>query len=142
MIDHYTVTLKWEPLDQCFVARVAELPGCTADGRTRRESVKAIAFSIREWIAAVRSLGEAVPNAAEHQATLTLREVSATSGLPAATIRQHIAHGELQAVRAGQEWRISPSAYADFERARFSDRRQAPLKSSTAGGRKAKRSAK
>ncbi len=118
MVDHYTVMLNWEPVDQCFVASVAELPGCMADGRTRRDAVKAIGVLIPEWIAVHEDLGNPVPPAAEHVPSLTLQQVSVFAGLSTARLRHHIAQGELRAVRIAREWRVSPLAFADFERAR------------------------
>lgn len=118
MTDHYTVTLTWEPADQCFVPRVAELPGCTADGRTRAQAAKAVAVAIREWLAAASSQGDPAPVAAEHVAPLSVHDVRVLSGLSETTLRGHIARGDLQTVRVAGEWRISPWALADFERNR------------------------
>ena len=106
--DHYTVTLAWAPADERFVARVAELPGCSGDGRTRGQALKAVNASIKEWIEAARSLGKPIPKAAEHSPSITLNTASITSGISAATLRRHISRGELRAERVGREWRIAP----------------------------------
>lgn len=133
MADHYTVTLTWEPTDQCFVARVAELPGCVTDGPTRLQATKAVAVAIRDWLAAASSQGLPTPVPTEHVASLSIRDVRVLSGLSAAALRAYIARGDLQAVRIGRDWRISPWALADFERNRrpVRGKRPPPLLSET-----------
>lgn len=116
MTDHYTVTLTWAPSDDCFVARVAELPGCSADGRTRIEAIKAVDLSIREWIKAAQSLGMPIPKAAEHSASISVKTASTTSGISEAMLRRYIARGELRAERVGRDWRISPWDLAQLQR--------------------------
>lgn len=115
MIDHYTVTLEWSPEDESFVARVLELPGCMNDGKTRGQAVKAIEFSIREWIAAARDLGLPIPRPAENVPYLTISDASVGSGISEAMLRRYIARGDLKAERVGRDWRIAPKALAELE---------------------------
>jgi predicted RNase H-like HicB family nuclease len=57
----YEVVLYWSPEDESFIAEAPELPGCAADGRTKREALVAIERVIREWIETARELGRPVP---------------------------------------------------------------------------------
>ena len=108
MNHHYTITLTWEPADECYVARAAELPGCSADGKTRLQALKAIEFSIQEWIKAAQSLGMPIPKAAEHTASISVKTASVTSGISEAMLRRYIARGDLKAERVGRDWQITP----------------------------------
>ena len=36
--DHYAIEIEWDDLDEIFIARVPDLPGCAAHGDTQRGS--------------------------------------------------------------------------------------------------------
>ena len=57
----YEVIIYWSEDDDAFVAEVPELPGCAADGPTRRAALKNVEVIIREWIETARSLGRDIP---------------------------------------------------------------------------------
>jgi predicted RNase H-like HicB family nuclease len=57
----YEVVLYWSRADGAFIAEVPELPGCAADGATKREALVAVERVIREWIETARELGRPVP---------------------------------------------------------------------------------
>ena len=57
----YEIVLYWSAADRAFVAEVPELPGCAADGPTKREALAAIERVIREWVETARALGRPVP---------------------------------------------------------------------------------
>lgn len=57
----YEIVLYWSPEDRAFIAEAPELPGCAADGRTKKEALAAIERVIREWIDTARELGRPVP---------------------------------------------------------------------------------
>ena len=57
----YEVILSWSREDDAFIADVPELPGCAADGRTKREALVAVERVIREWISTARELGRPIP---------------------------------------------------------------------------------
>jgi predicted RNase H-like HicB family nuclease len=46
----YSVYIVWSKEDEAYLARVPELPGCIADGRTQEEALKAVAEMAKEWI--------------------------------------------------------------------------------------------
>jgi predicted RNase H-like HicB family nuclease len=57
----YEVILYWSNEDGAFLAEVPELPGCMADGPTRREALENVELIIQEWIETARELGRDVP---------------------------------------------------------------------------------
>ena len=57
----YELIIYWSDDDDAFLAEVPELPGCTADGKTREEAVKNAEEVIKLWIETARSLGRKVP---------------------------------------------------------------------------------
>jgi predicted RNase H-like HicB family nuclease len=57
----YEIVLYWSAEDEAFIAEAPELPGCAADGRTKREALVAVERVIREWIETARELGRPVP---------------------------------------------------------------------------------
>ncbi|MBF0460654.1 MAG: type II toxin-antitoxin system HicB family antitoxin [Magnetococcales bacterium] len=63
MTTHYEIILYWSDEDKAFVAEVPELPGCMADGPTRREAMDNIERVIEEWIETAASLGRTIPEA-------------------------------------------------------------------------------
>ena len=59
---NYEVIIYWSADDQTFVAEVPELPGCAADGRTRREALSNVEVVIKEWIETATELGRPIPS--------------------------------------------------------------------------------
>ena len=57
----YEVIIYWSHKDQAFIAEVPELPGCMADGETRREALVNVEVVIQEWIKTAKELGRPVP---------------------------------------------------------------------------------
>ena len=58
---NYEIILYWSDEDNAFIAEVPELPGCMADGKTRREAIENAERVIDEWIEIAREDGEAIP---------------------------------------------------------------------------------
>ena len=61
MATRYEVIIYWSEEDKAFIAEVPELPGCAADGKTRREALANVEVVIGEWIATAKELGRTVP---------------------------------------------------------------------------------
>ena len=61
MTSKYEVIIYWSAEDNAFIAEVPELPGCAADGKTRREALKNVEVVIREWIETAEELGRPIP---------------------------------------------------------------------------------
>ncbi len=61
MSPKYEVIIYWSTEDSAFIAEVPELPGCAADGKTRREALKNVEAVIQEWIETAKELGRPIP---------------------------------------------------------------------------------
>jgi predicted RNase H-like HicB family nuclease len=61
MTPAYNVNIRWSQADKVFVAEAPELPGCMADGPTRREALVNIERVIREWVETAQAEGRPVP---------------------------------------------------------------------------------
>ena len=57
----YEVIIYWSEPDQAFIAEVPELPGCSADGPSRKKALAAVEVIINEWIATAKELGRQIP---------------------------------------------------------------------------------
>src|SRR5260221_260091 len=57
MFDKYTIILFWSEVDDCYLARIPDLPGAFADGKTYEEALTAIRRIGEEWIEAARDAG-------------------------------------------------------------------------------------
>ena len=57
----YEIIIYWSESDDSFVAEVPELPGCCADGKTHRESLKNVEIIAEGWIETAKELGRPVP---------------------------------------------------------------------------------
>lgn len=57
----YEIILYWSDEDDAFIAEVPELPGCAADGASRREALANAEVIIQEWIETARELGRSIP---------------------------------------------------------------------------------
>ena len=56
-----TIIICWSVEDKAFIAEVPELPGCAADGKTRREALKNVEVVTQEWIETAKELGRPIP---------------------------------------------------------------------------------
>lgn len=55
------VVIYWSGADEAFIAEVPQLPGCAADGRTRKEALRNVEVIIGEWIETAKELGRPIP---------------------------------------------------------------------------------
>lgn len=60
-IDGYRVDIRWSAEDDCYVAIVPELPGCTAHGDTQAEAVQEVAIAMELWLETAKEMGRQVP---------------------------------------------------------------------------------
>lgn len=60
----YTIILRRDKRDEIFVARVEELPGCSAHGDTEQESLSNLRDNMEAWIGDCIDSGDAVPEPA------------------------------------------------------------------------------
>jgi predicted RNase H-like HicB family nuclease len=61
----YEIILGWRADDQCYLARVPDLPGWMSDGRTYAEALANVQIIIQEWIETARELGRPIPEPRE-----------------------------------------------------------------------------
>jgi predicted RNase H-like HicB family nuclease len=57
----YEMHLYWSQEDGAYIAEVADLPGCVADGATYEEAVANARTVIAQWIESARSIGRGIP---------------------------------------------------------------------------------
>ena len=53
----YEIIIYWSQADEAFIAKVPELPGCAADGKTYKETLANVEIIIHEWIETAKELG-------------------------------------------------------------------------------------
>ncbi|MBQ7573644.1 MAG: type II toxin-antitoxin system HicB family antitoxin [Clostridia bacterium] len=58
---NYEIILYWSNDDEAFIAEVPELPGCMADGKTRKEAVENAEQIIQEWLETAKDEGRPIP---------------------------------------------------------------------------------
>jgi antitoxin HicB len=61
----YTIVLRRDIEDEIFVARIEELPGCSAHGETEVEALSNLRDNMQLWIADAIESGDAVPEPVE-----------------------------------------------------------------------------
>lgn len=60
-IQGYRVDICWSPEDDCYVAIVPELPGCSAHWDTRAGVVQEVQTAIELWLETAEEMGRPVP---------------------------------------------------------------------------------
>jgi predicted RNase H-like HicB family nuclease len=60
-IPKYEIIIWWSKLDNCYLAEVPELPGCSADGETPNQALENVEVIINEWIETAKSVGREIP---------------------------------------------------------------------------------
>ena len=102
--NRYGVLIYWSEEDQAFIAEVPDLPGCMADGRTRRECLANVETVIKEWIETAHELGRAVPQ--PRGRLMTISEAAQRLRLSAAMTRRYCSEGRLPAQKIGRDWAL------------------------------------
>ncbi len=69
MTSKYAIWIYWSPDDNAYIAEVADLPGCMADGATYQAALAAAEEAIESWIETARELGREVPAPQLHRAS-------------------------------------------------------------------------
>jgi predicted RNase H-like HicB family nuclease len=57
----YEVIIYWSEEKQAFIAKVPQLPGCAADGKTYKEALANVEVIVQEWIEIAKELGRPIP---------------------------------------------------------------------------------
>lgn len=68
----YTVILDYDPEVQAYAVTVPALPGCTSQGPSVEEALANAKEAIAGHIAALRVLGEPVPEETEHPQAIVI----------------------------------------------------------------------
>ena len=58
---NYEVVIRWSKENNCYIAKVPELPGCLADGESMEEVKSEIEKSISLWIEVNTKRGIEIP---------------------------------------------------------------------------------
>ncbi len=61
MTSKYEIIIYWSNEDESFIAEVAELAGCMADGKTYKEALSNAEVIILEWIETAIELKRPIP---------------------------------------------------------------------------------
>ena len=61
MTEHYHINLFWSGEDNCWIADVPDLRGCSAHGETPVEAAKEAQAAIALWLNVARDHGDPVP---------------------------------------------------------------------------------
>ncbi len=61
----YSIILRWDGDDEIFVARVDELPGCSAHGATEAEAISNLRDNMQVWIEDCLEAGDPIPEPAQ-----------------------------------------------------------------------------
>lgn len=103
-LHEYQMLIYWSDEDQAYLVEVPELPGCMADGKTRREALANAETVIQEWIDTAQALGRTVPQ--PQGRLLTVPEAADRLGLSIAMVRRYCSQGKLPAQKMGRDWAI------------------------------------
>jgi len=102
--NEYQMLIYWSDEDQAYLVEVPELPGCMADGATRREAITNAEIVIQEWVDTALSLGRPIPQ--PQGRLLTVPEAADRLGLSIAMVRRYCVQGKLPAQKPGRDWTI------------------------------------
>jgi excisionase family DNA binding protein len=99
--DRYDLFMYYSEEERAFIAEVPDLPGCMADGRTRRECLANLEVIVREWIETAREIGRPVPR--PRGRLMAIAEAAERLGLSVAMTRRYCAVGKLPAQKIGRD---------------------------------------
>ena len=61
MTHRYHINLFWSQRDECWIADVPDLQGCSAHGETAEEAAHEVEAAIELWIDVAKEKGDAIP---------------------------------------------------------------------------------
>ena len=65
-MDKYEIDIYWSDEDECFVAVIPELDGCTSHGQTPEEALAQVKIAREMWLDAARAVGREIPAPSTH----------------------------------------------------------------------------
>jgi predicted RNase H-like HicB family nuclease len=57
----YEIIIFWSNEDECFIAEVPELPGCSAWGDTYASAMKEVQIAMDLWVETAKEFGRNIP---------------------------------------------------------------------------------
>lgn len=63
-MEKYSVIIQWSDEDHAYIARVPELPGCSAWGTTYDEALAEAQTAMQLWLRTAREFERAIPDPA------------------------------------------------------------------------------
>ncbi len=57
----YRINIFWSEEDECFIAEVPDLKGCSAVGDSPEEALKEVQLAIKNWLEVAREKGLPIP---------------------------------------------------------------------------------
>ena len=61
MIPRYHIDVFWWPQDECWIANVPDLSGCSAHGETPGEAIKEVGIATELWLETTADHGDPIP---------------------------------------------------------------------------------
>lgn len=61
MTHRYHINVFWFEPDQCWIADVPDLRGCSAHGASPDEATREVSVAIEEWLASATAHGDPIP---------------------------------------------------------------------------------
>ncbi|RJF90370.1 type II toxin-antitoxin system HicB family antitoxin [Sphingomonas cavernae] len=74
MTPHYHINVFWSAEDDCWIAHVPDLEGCSAHGDTPDKAVAEVQMAMRAWIDVAREHGDPIPEPRYRPAIYSLYE--------------------------------------------------------------------
>jgi predicted RNase H-like HicB family nuclease len=66
-VDQYPIVVFHTPSDGLWVAKVPDLPGCSAHGETPEEAVKEVRIAMGGWLEVAREIGRPIPEPSNYE---------------------------------------------------------------------------
>lgn len=63
MTEHYHIDVFWSDEDNCWIANVPDLQGCSAHGESPEEAMREIQIAMEAWLEVTRENGWPIPEA-------------------------------------------------------------------------------
>ena len=76
MTNRYHINVFWHKPDECWIADVPALEGCSAHGADAAEAVKEAQIAIEEWVASASDHGDPIPEPRYRPAIYAMREAA------------------------------------------------------------------
>jgi predicted RNase H-like HicB family nuclease len=76
LTDHYHINVFWYDPDNCWIADVPDLEGCSAHGETAAEAAREVQIAIELWLESAMEHGDPIPVPKYRPAIYALRQAA------------------------------------------------------------------